>query len=84
MTGTSIEVWENLTGMRVAHKELLADSGVSEAAVVALDDPVGGKRLHAVIRRRGGAELNSLLVRNRCARRLRRDLWAKRRHPRGS
>jgi N-methylhydantoinase B len=27
MTGSSIEVWENLTGMRVARKELLADSG---------------------------------------------------------
>ena len=27
MTGTSIEVWENLTGMHVARKELLADSG---------------------------------------------------------
>ena len=27
MTGSSIEVWENLTGMQVARKELLADSG---------------------------------------------------------
>ena len=27
MTGTPIEVWENLTGMRILSKELLADSG---------------------------------------------------------
>ncbi len=27
MTGSSIEVWENLTGMFVGHKELLPDSG---------------------------------------------------------
>ncbi|HSV20266.1 MAG TPA: hydantoinase B/oxoprolinase family protein [Casimicrobiaceae bacterium] len=27
MTGSSIEVWENLTGMQVARKELLPDSG---------------------------------------------------------
>ena len=27
MTGTPIEVWENLTGMTVARKELLPDSG---------------------------------------------------------
>jgi N-methylhydantoinase B len=27
MTGSSIEVWENLTGMRIERKELLADSG---------------------------------------------------------
>lgn len=27
MTGSSIEVWENLTGMRIERKELVADSG---------------------------------------------------------
>lgn len=43
---------------------------VVEAAVVALPDDVGGRRLVAVVRRRPHASLNSLELREHCATRL--------------
>ena len=63
-------------GLRVNLQEveqaLLEDPSVSEAAVVAFDDRLAGKRLHAVVRRRGGAELSSLSLRTTCTRFLTR------------
>ena len=41
---------------------------VVEVAVVAVEDELAGRRLHAVVRRRGGSDLNSLAVRRHCAR----------------
>lgn len=40
---------------------------VEDAAVLALDDPMAGKRLHAVVHRRTGATLNSLSLRRHLA-----------------
>ena len=61
-------------GVRVNLQEveqtLLGHPDVTEAAVVAVDDELVGKRPHAVVRRRRGAGVNSLRLRTHCARRL--------------
>jgi len=46
---------------------LLDHPQVAEAAVVALADPVAGKRLHAAVRRAGTDRLNSLVLRQHTA-----------------
>lgn len=51
-------------------RTMLDHEAVVEAAVVALPDELAGKRLHALVRRRLGAELNSLSLREYCAARL--------------
>ncbi|WP_086172255.1 AMP-binding protein [Streptomyces pharetrae] len=61
-------------GVRVNTQEvesvLLAHPDVTEAAVLALPDPVAGRLLHAVVRRAAGHRLNSLTLRGHLARRL--------------
>ncbi|MFJ5999416.1 AMP-binding protein [Streptomyces sp. NPDC092370] len=61
-------------GVRVNTQEvesvLLAHPDVTEAAVLALPDPVAGRLLHAVVRRATGCGLNSLALRGHLARRL--------------
>ncbi|MEG8280488.1 AMP-binding protein [Streptomyces sp. AHA2] len=61
-------------GVRVNTQEvehlLLGHGEVTEAAVVALPDPVAGRLLHAVVRRAPGSGLNSLTLRGHLARRL--------------
>jgi acyl-coenzyme A synthetase/AMP-(fatty) acid ligase len=63
-------------GVRVNLQEveqtLLEHPDVTEAAVVAFDDDLAGKRAHAVVRRRRGAGVNALRLRSHCARRLTR------------
>ncbi|ALG12577.1 AMP-binding protein [Kibdelosporangium phytohabitans] len=49
---------------------LLEHPAVLEAAVVAVPDPIAGRRLVAAVRRAGGSKLNSLILRQHCARRL--------------
>ncbi|MFH9015697.1 AMP-binding protein [Streptomyces sp. NPDC017943] len=61
-------------GVRVNTQEvehlLLGHREVTEAAVLALPDPVAGRLLHAVVRRAPGSGLNSLTLRGHLARRL--------------
>ncbi|MEU4584506.1 AMP-binding protein [Kitasatospora aureofaciens] len=61
-------------GVRVnageAESVLLAHPDVTEAAVLALPDPVAGRLLHAVVRRATGSALNSLTLRGHLAARL--------------
>ncbi|MFF4173873.1 AMP-binding protein [Streptomyces sp. NPDC001744] len=61
-------------GVRVNTQEvesvLLDHPDVTEAAVLALPDPVAGRLLHAVVRRAAGRDLNSLALRGHLARRL--------------
>ncbi|MFD7627274.1 AMP-binding protein [Streptomyces sp. NPDC059851] len=61
-------------GVRVNAQEvesvLLAHPDVTEAAVLALPDPVAGRLLHAVVRRTTGSGLNTLTLRGHLARRL--------------
>ncbi|MFE7777883.1 AMP-binding protein [Streptomyces sp. NPDC057445] len=61
-------------GARVNPQEvehvLLEHPQVTEAAVLALPDPVAGRLLHAVVRRGAGSGLNSLTLRGHLARRL--------------
>ncbi|MEV1085998.1 AMP-binding protein [Streptomyces sp. NPDC050211] len=61
-------------GVRVNAQEvehvLLGHDEVTEAAVLALPDPVAGRLLHAVVRRTAGSHLNSLTLRGHLARRL--------------
>ena len=45
---------------------------VVEVAVIAVEDELAGKRLHAVVRREEGSKLNSLGLRKHCASRLAR------------
>ncbi|GAA2637952.1 AMP-binding protein [Streptomyces vastus] len=63
-------------GVRVNPQEvehrLLDHPGVTEAAVLALPDPVAGHALHAVARRTPGSGLNSLTLRGHLARGLAR------------
>ncbi|MFF5448576.1 AMP-binding protein [Streptomyces sp. NPDC012888] len=63
-----------IRGVRVNAQEvesvLLAHPDVTEAAVLALPDPVAGRLLHAVARRTPGSGLNSLTLRGHLARRL--------------
>jgi amino acid adenylation domain-containing protein len=49
---------------------LLDHDQVAEAAVVALADPVAGRKLHAAVRRSGDGRLNSLVLRQHTAQRL--------------
>ncbi|MFG3510807.1 AMP-binding protein [Streptomyces sp. NPDC047821] len=61
-------------GVRVNAQEvehvLLGHRDVTEAAVLALPDPVAGRLLHAVVRRSPDSGLNSLTLRGHLARRL--------------
>ncbi|MFJ8078079.1 AMP-binding protein [Streptomyces sp. NPDC096176] len=61
-------------GVRINVQEvehvLLAHPDISEAAVLALPDPVAGRLLHAVARRTPGSALNSLTLRGYLARGL--------------
>uniref|UniRef100_A0AAU3HQL5 AMP-binding protein n=1 Tax=Streptomyces sp. NBC_01393 TaxID=2903851 RepID=A0AAU3HQL5_9ACTN len=61
-------------GVRVNAQEvehvLLGHHEVTEAAVLALPDPVAGRLLHALVRRAPGSGLNSLTLRGHLARRL--------------
>nr|WP_042186370.1 AMP-binding protein [Kibdelosporangium sp. MJ126-NF4] len=49
---------------------LLEHPAVLEAAVVAVPDPIAGRRLVSAVRRADGSKLNSLVLRQHCARRL--------------
>lgn len=61
-------------GVRINTQEveqvLLEHKQVLEVAVVAVPDDTAGNRLHAVVRRDHGGYLNSLALRQHCARRL--------------
>ncbi len=58
--------------LQAVEQAILEVADVSEAAVVAFDDPLAGKRLHALVRGRGGAKVQTLELRRQCARRLTR------------
>ena len=58
--------------LQEVEQALLDHPDVTEAAVVALDDDLAGKRPHAVVRRRTGAPVNSLRLRTHCAHRVTR------------
>jgi acyl-coenzyme A synthetase/AMP-(fatty) acid ligase/acyl carrier protein len=58
--------------LQAVEQAILEVPGVSEAAVVACDDPLAGKRLHALIRVCDGAKVDTLALRRQCARRLTR------------
>ncbi|ONI70826.1 acyl-CoA synthetase [Actinosynnema sp. ALI-1.44] len=49
---------------------LLEHPAVLEAAVVAVPDPIAGRRLVSAVHRADGSKLNSLVLRQHCARRL--------------
>jgi acyl-coenzyme A synthetase/AMP-(fatty) acid ligase len=63
-----------IRGIRVdvqrVEQAMLAHPAILEAATVALEEPLAGRRLHAVVRRRAGANLSSLRLREHCARLL--------------
>jgi acyl-coenzyme A synthetase/AMP-(fatty) acid ligase len=71
-TDFQVKVRGSRVNLQEVEQTLLEDPAVSEAAVVAFDDTLAGKRLHAVVRRRGGAELSTLELRTQCSRRLTR------------
>lgn len=56
--------------LQAVERALLTDPDVDEAAVVAVDDRLAGKRLHGVVRRRRGARVDTVRLRARCARDL--------------
>lgn len=58
--------------LQEVEQTLLDHPDVTEAAVVAFDDELAGKRPHAVVRTRAGAGVSSLRLRSHCARRLTR------------
>ncbi|NED50676.1 hypothetical protein EAD96_18875 [Micromonospora sp. BL1] len=58
--------------LQAVERVLLECPGVAEAVVVALDDPVAGKRLHAVVRTAGGAPAGEMALRRHCAGQLAR------------
>jgi acyl-coenzyme A synthetase/AMP-(fatty) acid ligase len=71
-TDLQVKVRGNRVNLQAVEQVLLEDPDVTEAAVVAFDDELAGKRLHAVVRQRRGATLSTLRLRTRCARRLTR------------
>jgi amino acid adenylation domain-containing protein len=58
--------------LAMVEQAILEAPDVSEAAVIALDDALVGKRLHALVRGHGAAGVDTLELRRRCARRLTR------------
>jgi acyl-coenzyme A synthetase/AMP-(fatty) acid ligase len=58
--------------LQAVEQAILEIPGIGEAAVVAFDEPLAGKRLHAVVRGRHGAAVDTLHLRQQCARRLTR------------
>jgi acyl-coenzyme A synthetase/AMP-(fatty) acid ligase len=60
------------TNMAEVEQVLQSQADVVEAAVIAVPDDLAGNLLHAVVRRRPGSTLNSLTLRQECARRLAR------------
>lgn len=71
-TDLQVKVRGNRVNLQAVEQVLLEDPDVTEAAVVALEDELAGKRLHAVVRRRNGTSLSTLRLRSHCARRLTR------------
>jgi acyl-coenzyme A synthetase/AMP-(fatty) acid ligase len=57
----------------VVERALGDHEDVIEAGVVAVPDALAGHLLHAVVRRRAGTRLNTLVLRQYCAERLSRD-----------
>ena len=71
-TDLQVKVRGNRVNLQAVEQVLLEDPDVTEAAVVALDDELAGKRLLAVVRRREGTSLSTLRLRSHCARHLAR------------
>jgi len=69
-TDARVKVRGQRVNLQAVERLLLADPSVAEAAVIALDDDLAGKRLHGVVRRRGGARVDTIALRARCAREL--------------
>jgi acyl-coenzyme A synthetase/AMP-(fatty) acid ligase len=69
-TDAQVKVRGVRVNLHAVEQALLTDPDVAEAAVVAVDDELAGKRLIAVVRRRPGARLNTVGLRARCAKDL--------------
>jgi acyl-coenzyme A synthetase/AMP-(fatty) acid ligase len=69
-TDSQVKVRGVRVNLQAVEQALLADPAVAEAAVVAVDDGVAGRRLVAVLRRRPGTRVDTLALRRRCARDL--------------
>jgi acyl-coenzyme A synthetase/AMP-(fatty) acid ligase len=69
-TDSHVKVRGVRISMQAVEQVILEHDQVLEVAVVAAPDDVAGKRLHAVVRKDRGSQLNSLSLRQHCARSL--------------
>jgi acyl-coenzyme A synthetase/AMP-(fatty) acid ligase len=69
-TDAQVKVRGVRVNLHVVERALLADPGVAEAAVIAVGDELAGKRLLGYLRRRPGAEVDTVKLRFRLAREL--------------
>jgi acyl-coenzyme A synthetase/AMP-(fatty) acid ligase len=69
-TDAQVKVRGVRVNLHAIEQALLGDPGVAEAAVIAVDDELAGKRLLGFVRRRSGAQVDTVQLRFRCAREL--------------
>jgi acyl-coenzyme A synthetase/AMP-(fatty) acid ligase len=69
-TDAQVKVRGVRVNLHTIEQALLGDPDIAEAAVIAVEDEVAGKRLLAFVRRRPGAEVDTVKLRFRCAREL--------------
>ena len=69
-TDLQVKVRGVRVNLHAVEQALLGDPGVAEAAVIAVDDELAGKRLLGFVRRRPGAEVDTVKLRFGCAREL--------------
>lgn len=69
-TDAQVKVRGVRVNLHAIEQALLGDPGIAEAAVIAVDDELAGKRLLGFVRRRPGAEVDTVKLRFRCAREL--------------
>jgi acyl-coenzyme A synthetase/AMP-(fatty) acid ligase len=69
-TDSQVKVRGVRVNLQAVERALLGDESVAEAAVFAVEEPLAGVRLIAVVRGRGEARPDTLKLRARCAREL--------------
>jgi acyl-coenzyme A synthetase/AMP-(fatty) acid ligase len=69
-TDAQVKVRGVRVNLHSIEQALLADPGIAEAAVIPVEDELAGKRLLGFVRRRAGAEVDTVKLRFRLAREL--------------
>jgi len=67
-TDAQVKVRGVRVNLHAIEQALLGDPDIAEAAVIAIDDELAGKRLLGFVRRRPGAQVDTVKLRFRCAR----------------